>query len=106
MARIPVLEDLGDVNGKTVLVRTDFNVPMDGPDNARVIVDDFRIRAALPTINWLPFLVKVEHGRQEAIALTLERIDMLAVNRTTFVTGVVAFVPEQAEIKCPIEFEP
>ena len=53
MARIPVLEDLGDVNGKTVLVRTDFNVPMDGPDNARVIVDDFRIRAALPTINWL-----------------------------------------------------
>ena len=53
MARIPVLEDLGDVSGKRVLVRTDFNVPMEGPDDARVIVDDFRIRAALPTINWL-----------------------------------------------------
>jgi phosphoglycerate kinase len=26
---------------------------MEGPDNARVITDDFRIRAALPTINWL-----------------------------------------------------
>ena len=50
---VPQLEDLGDVNGKTVLVRTDFNVPMSGPDDARVIVDDFRIRAALPTISWL-----------------------------------------------------
>ncbi len=53
MARLPLLEDLGDVSGKRVLVRTDFNVPMEGPDNARVIADDFRIRAALPTINWL-----------------------------------------------------
>lgn len=53
MARVPSLEDLGDVRGRTVLVRTDFNVPMEGPDDARVITDDFRIRAALPTIEWL-----------------------------------------------------
>lgn len=53
MTRIPVLEDLGEVAGKRVLVRTDFNVPMEGPDDARRITDDFRIRAALPTINWL-----------------------------------------------------
>ena len=53
MARLPLLEDLGDVTGKRILLRTDFNVPMEGPDNARVITDDFRIRAALPTINWL-----------------------------------------------------
>ncbi|MEZ5258812.1 MAG: phosphoglycerate kinase [Ilumatobacteraceae bacterium] len=46
---IPVLEDLGDVSGKRVLVRTDFNVPMEDG----TITDDFRIRAALPTINWL-----------------------------------------------------
>ncbi len=46
---IPTLEDLGDVAGKRVLLRADFNVPVrDG-----VIVDDFRIRAALPTIEWL-----------------------------------------------------
>lgn len=50
---IPQLEDLGDVRGKTALVRTDFNVPMSGPDSARVVTDDFRIRAALATINWL-----------------------------------------------------
>ena len=47
--RIPTLADLGDVGGKRVLVRTDFNVPMEDG----VITDDFRIRAALPTINWL-----------------------------------------------------
>ena len=49
MSRIPTLADLGDVSGKRVLVRTDFNVPMENGD----ITDDFRIRAALPTINWL-----------------------------------------------------
>ena len=53
MSRIPVLEDLGDVSGKRVLVRTDFNVPLEGPEDGRRITDDFRIRAALPTINWL-----------------------------------------------------
>jgi len=41
------------VRGKRVLVRTDFNVPMSGADDARVIVDDFRIVSALPTINYL-----------------------------------------------------
>ena len=51
--KLPLLEDLGDVRGKSVLVRTDFNVPMTGPDDARTITDDFRIRAALPTITWL-----------------------------------------------------
>ena len=51
--KLPILEDLGDVSGKTVLVRTDFNVPMSGPDDDRTITDDFRIRAALPTISWL-----------------------------------------------------
>jgi phosphoglycerate kinase len=49
MSRIPTLADLGDVRGKRVLVRTDFNVPMENGE----ITDDFRIRAALPTLNWL-----------------------------------------------------
>ncbi|MCB9381119.1 MAG: phosphoglycerate kinase [Acidimicrobiaceae bacterium] len=49
MGLIPTLADLGDVSGKRVLVRTDFNVPMEDGK----ITDDFRIRAALPTINWL-----------------------------------------------------
>lgn len=53
MSILPLLEDLGDVRGKRVLVRTDFNVPMSGADDARVIVDDFRIVSALPTIKYL-----------------------------------------------------
>jgi phosphoglycerate kinase len=47
---VPILEDLGDVAGKRVLLRGDFNVPLD--DHGE-ITDDLRIRAALPTIEWL-----------------------------------------------------
>ena len=48
-----------DVQGKKVLVRVDFNVPLSSQDpNEKITVtDDSRIRAALPTLNYL-----LDHG--------------------------------------------
>ncbi len=50
------LRDL-DVRGKRVLVRVDFNVPTEMRGKKVRITDDTRIRASLPTINYLR-----EHG--------------------------------------------
>lgn len=66
--RIPTLEDLGDVTGRRVLVRTDFNVPLDDSSGVTRVVDDFRIRAALPTISWL-----MERGAEVVCASHLGR---------------------------------
>jgi len=51
---LPLLGDLPDLDGASVLVRVDFNVPL-RPCNGEpsVVTDDFRIRAALPTLEYL-----------------------------------------------------
>ncbi len=65
------LDDLA-VAGRTVLVRADFNVPLadgpDGPDDTKVITDDGRIRAALPTLTYLR-----DHGAKVVVVAHLGR---------------------------------
>jgi phosphoglycerate kinase len=54
---VRTLDDLGDLSGKRVLVRVDFNVPVTPlggrPSDLPRITDDTRIRAALPTLEAL-----------------------------------------------------
>ena len=51
---IPLLEDLPPLEGKRVLVRADFNVPLHiGVRGRATVADDFRITAALPTLRHL-----------------------------------------------------
>lgn len=69
MKNVKSIRDV-DVNGKRVLIRVDFNVPIDNDFN---ISDDKRIREAIPTINYCidnnaKYIILVSHlGRPRNI---------------------------------------
>ncbi|MBL1148012.1 MAG: phosphoglycerate kinase [Pseudomonadota bacterium] len=63
---IKTLEDLGDLGGKTAVLRADFNVPLKNG----IIGDDTRIRATVPTIKTL-----LEKGARVVILSHLGRPD-------------------------------
>jgi phosphoglycerate kinase len=93
---LKTLQDLGDLDGKRVLVRVDFNVPLqDGK-----IADDTRIRAALPTIEELrrrgARLVLVSHlgrpkDREPSLSMrpAADRLSELSTADVTLAPAVV-----------------
>ena len=92
------IESLGDLSGKSVLVRSDFNVPLDADKN---ITDDGRIRAALPTLNLLldagaKVIVVAHLGRPKgkvnpdySLAPVAKRLEELAGVKVTLASDTV-----------------
>ena len=52
MKKIKTFENL-NLHNKKVLLRVDFNVPLESNENISTITDDWRIQSSLPTINLL-----------------------------------------------------
>jgi phosphoglycerate kinase len=50
---VKTIDDLGELRGRRVLVRSDLNVPLDGTAPNIGITDDGRVRASVPTIRRL-----------------------------------------------------
>jgi phosphoglycerate kinase len=68
---LPLLGDLPDLDGASVLVRVDFNVPLRACEGGMsTVTDDFRIKSALPTLNYL-----IEHGAKVTACTHLGRPD-------------------------------
>ncbi|HEX5330146.1 phosphoglycerate kinase [Sulfuricurvum sp.] len=110
MGGVKSLRDI-DVTGKKVLIRVDFNVPMDGQYN---ISDDSRIRAALPTINYcidhnacsitlVSHLGQPKNGYDERFTLRhiQKRLERLLEKKIEFIDNLETLKVENAH--CSIE---
>lgn len=110
MAGVKSLKDI-DITGKRVLIRVDFNVPMDAQFS---ISDDSRIRAALPTINYcidhnvcsitlVSHLGRPKGGYDERYTLKhlQKRLERLLQKKVEFVDDIDALSVENTH--CSIE---
>ena len=85
-----------DFNGKTVLVRVDYNVPLENG----VVTDDLRVRASVPTIQYLrengaKKIVLISHlGRPEGVDESLSLAPVAKV--LDGLVGQAYFVPAVA----------
>lgn len=94
MAKL-IVSDLKDLEGKKVLVRVDFNVPIKNG----VISDDNRIVAALPTIKYL-----IEHGGKAILLSHLGRVKSDADKKELTLKPVAERLSELLEK--PVTFVP
>ncbi len=89
------IESLGDLAGKTVLLRCDLNVPLDGDR----ITDDGRVRASVPTIRKLraagAAVVAMSHlGRPEGTPDPKYSLAPVAERLAELLGEPVAFAPD------------
>ncbi|HDQ25338.1 MAG TPA: phosphoglycerate kinase [bacterium] len=96
MAKLSI-EDLGgEMKGKKVLMRVDFNVPL---DSGRNITSDNRIKAALPSINYViekgGRLILMSHlGRPKGKKSPEFSLDVAAKKLSELIGKEVAFAPD------------
>ncbi|MBR0139430.1 MAG: phosphoglycerate kinase, partial [Firmicutes bacterium] len=93
-----------DVNGKKVIMRVDFNVPMKNG----VITDDARITAALPTINYLlengAAVILMSHlGRPKGQPKPEFSLGPAAEHLAGLVSCPVIFAPSDKVIDCDVK---
>src|SRR5438270_5540824 len=84
------------VRGKRVLVRVDFNVPVEERDGKTVITDDTRIRESLPTIQWLrehgaKIILMAHFGRPKGKPVEKYSLRTVADHLHTLISHSVAF---------------
>jgi phosphoglycerate kinase len=97
-----------DFRGKRVLLRCDLNVPHKGEGSDRVITDDGRIRASLPTINALleggaSLVIAAHLGRPKgerkpelSLAPIAKRLSELLEKEVTFATDTIGSSADSA----------
>ena len=96
-----------DVSGQRVLVRVDFNVPVDERDGKYVITDDTRMRESLPTIAYLrergaKVILMAHFGRPKgqpnakySLRPVADHLHSLIGHPVLFSTDVIGEVPEK-----------
>ena len=104
MTKFKTLDDLGDLTGKVVLVRVDFNLPMQGVS----VTDDTRVRAAAPTILELAdkgakVLLLSHFGRPKgekvstmSVSMTLDAVQAVLGREVMFVPEIAGDVVRQS----------
>jgi len=94
-----------DITGLRVLLRVDYNVPM---DKNRDILDDFKIKNSLPTLKYIlkrakQVIIMSHLGRPDGKVVKKLRMDKIAVRLMKFVGRNVAKLDDCVDVVIPNE---